>query len=336
MLKYLFSLYFIFGLFLGILCTLFFFHLFPAQIPTRPAAVRSWHLRSIDTDLPSGAEGEKIKYGYDLITKTPLYIGPLAKAVNMRFAGNNLTCNNCHLDAGRKIGSGSFVGVYHRFPQMRHREGRMGTLEERINGCMERSMSGRKMSENSKEMQAMIAYMKWLSEDIPEDIAKKYKGYLPVEIPDFRADTLLGKQLYQTHCIMCHQKDGTGLPFPGDSFSGYRYPPIGGMDSYNNGAGMHRVLTAAQFIKWNMPFGATHDKPILTDEEAYHIAAYINTFERPKKENLEVDFPDKSRKPVSTSYGPWVDDFPPEQHKLGPFPPIISYYKEYYRLEKTK
>ncbi len=277
-----------------------------------------------------------VKYGHSLITKTPEYIGPLAGNTNMRFAGNNLTCNNCHLDGGRKIGSGSFVGVFNRFPQMRRREGRMGTLEERINGCMERSMSGRKMEEDSKEMQAMIAYMKWLSKDIPPDMMKKYKGYLPVTIPDFKADTVSGKQLYQTHCIMCHQKDGTGLPFPGETFTGYRYPPVGGMDSYNNGAGMNRVLTAAQFIKWNMPFGATHDNPILTDEEAYHIAAYINTFDRPDKPNREVDFPDKAYKPVSTPYGPWADDFPAEQHKFGPFPPIIEYYEKEHGIKKTK
>lgn len=336
MLKYLFSLYFIFGLFLGILSTLFFFHLFPAKIPTQSVAEQPWHLRSIDTDLPAGKEGEMIRYGYDLVTKTSNYIGPLAKSKNMRFAGNNLTCNNCHLDAGRKIGSGSFVGVYNRFPQMRRREGRMGTLEERINGCMERSMSGRKMKEDSEEMQAMIAYMKWLSEGIPKDMNDKYKGYLPIEIPDFKADTLAGIKLYQTHCIMCHQKDGTGLAFPGDTFTGYRYPPVGGIDSYNDGAGMNRVLTAAQFIKWNMPFGATHENPILTDEEAYHIAAYINTFPRPEKPNREVDFPDKTYKPVSTPYGPWTDEFSPEQHKFGPFPPIIDYYQEEYNLKKTK
>jgi thiosulfate dehydrogenase len=106
------------------------------------------------------------------------------------------------------------------------------------------------------------------------------------------------------------------------------------MDSYNNGAGMNRVLTAAQFIKYNMPFGVTHDNPVLTDEEAYHIAAYINTFERPEKQNLEDDFPDKKLKPVSTPYGPWTDDFSPEQHKFGPFPPIIAYYEKEFDLKK--
>ncbi|MEZ4990867.1 MAG: c-type cytochrome [Saprospiraceae bacterium] len=337
MLKYLYLLYFLFGLFLGILGTWIYVTLFrPQQVLPPPPAERSWHLRSIDTDLPPGEEGARIKYGYILITKTPEYIGPLAKDAGMRFAGNNLACNNCHLNGGRKIGSGSFVGVYNRFPQFRGRENKIGTLEERINGCMERSMNGVKMSESSDEMQAIIAYMKWLSEDIPEDMAKKYKGYLPIEIPEYRADPAIGKTLYETHCMVCHQKDGTGVRIPGQAFTGYLYPPVGGRDSYNNGAGMNRVLTAAQFIKWNMPFGATHDNPVLTDEEAYHIAAYINTFDRPEKQNLADDFPDKKLKPVSTPYGPWTDDFSPEQHKFGPFPPIIAYYQKEFDLKKTK
>lgn len=336
MLKYLYLLYFLFGLFLGILGAWCYFTIFQEQALPQVVVERSWHLKSIDTDLPTGDEGAQIKYGYLVINKTSEYIGPLANDENMRFAGNNLSCNNCHLNGGRKIGSGSFVGVYNRFPQFRGRENKIGTLEERINGCMERSMSGRKMPEDSEEMQAIIAYMKWLSEDIPPDLEKKFKGYLPIKIPEFKADTIIGKKLYEEQCMVCHQKDGTGQRIPGKTFSGYIYPPVGGRDSYNDGAGMNRVLTAAQFIKWNMPFGATHDNPILSDEQAYHIAAYINTFSRPRKANRQQDFPDKTKKPVSTPYGPWTDDFSAEQHKFGPFPPIIDYYKKEYNMKKTK
>ena len=86
-----------------------------------------------------------------------------------------------------------------------------------------------------------------------------------------------------------------------------------------------------------MPFGlATWENPKLTDIEAYHVAGYINSFTRPIKPNTEADYPDKKLKPVSTSYGPWVDNFTPEQHKYGPFPPIITYYKEKYNISKTK
>jgi thiosulfate dehydrogenase len=142
--------------------------------------------------------------------------------------------------------------------------------------------------------------------------------------------------LYEIHCIACHKIDGSGTRALGSDFKGYLYPPVGGEDSYNDGAGMNRVITAAQFLKGNMPFGATVDDPLLTDDQSYHLAAYINTFTRPTKTNREEDFPDKSRKPVSTPYGPWVDSFSPDQHKFGPFPPIIEFYKKEYNLTKSK
>ena len=66
------------------------------------------------------------------------------------------------------------------------------------------------------------------------------------------------------------------------------------------------------------------------------MAAYINSFERPLKSNPEVDFPDKKKKPVSTPYGPWVDDFSPEQHKYGPFQPIMAWYEKEFGMKKSK
>jgi thiosulfate dehydrogenase len=131
-------------------------------------------------------------------------------------------------------------------------------------------------------------------------------------------------------------ENGEGKKIKGTGFSGYLYPPIAGNDSFNDGAGMNRVITAAEFIKGNMPFGATYDAPLVTDEEAYHLAAYINTLERPVKAGKELDFPDKKLKPVSTPYGPWADDFSPEQHKFGPFTPIFDYYKKQFNLNKDK
>jgi thiosulfate dehydrogenase len=299
------------------------------------AEKKPWFPKSIETDLPSGDKGAEIKYGYLLITKTADYIGPLTKDSAKKYAGNNLTCNNCHLNAGRKIGSGSFVGVSNRYPQFRGRENKIGTIEERINGCMERSMNGSKMPEDSEEMKAMIAYMEWLSLDVPEEVEKLYKGYVKIQIPSYKADPEKGRILYIEKCETCHLENGQGKKIQGTEFTGYLYPPLGGNDSFNDGAGMNRVITAAEFIKGNMPFGSTYDAPLVTDEEAYHLAAYINTLDRPEKQDKELDFPDKKLKPVSTPYGPWVDDFSPEQHKFGPFLPIIDYYRENYALNKS-
>ena len=296
----------------------------------------AWSANSLILDQSNDAIPDNVTYGYKLITNTSEYLGPLAQKESMRFAGNNLSCTNCHLDAGRKIGSGSFVGITNRFPQFRGRENKIGTLAERINGCFERSMNGRAMDTALEEMKAMIAYMDWLSKDVPKEIEKKYKGYRKINIPTIKADVDKGKILYKQKCMICHQENGTGMKKPGNRFTGYIYPPLGGKDSYNNGAGMHRVITAAEFIKSNMPLGATYDSPQVTDVEAYNVAAYINTFLRPEKKNKKEDFPDKKLKPVSTPYGPWVDNFSQEQHKFGPFQPIMLYYKKTYNITKSK
>ncbi len=301
-----------------------------------PLVAGIWQPKNPLTDLPDGEEGELVQLGHDLILNTSRLIGPLSQDPDKRFAGNNLNCGNCHLDAGRKIGSGSFIGVANRFPQFRGRENKIGTLEERINGCMERSMNGQVLPDDSKEMQSMIAYMKWLSEGVPEDMEKMYKGYKPVNLPAAAADTSLGRLVYEEKCMICHGPSGEGQRIPGEVFAGYVYPPVGGKDTYNDGAGMNRVITAAEFIKANMPFGATYDTPLLTDEEAYHVAAYINTFDRPAKPNKEKDFPDILLKPVSTPYGPWADSFPPEQHKFGPFQPIMEFYEKEHGISKSK
>ncbi len=310
-------------------------HEAPELFSTEKREDSTWRPRNIQTDLGDSREDRLARYGYDIITQSSRHIGPLAPNASNRYAGNNLSCQNCHLEGGTKRGSASFVGVANRFPQFRGRENKMGTLAERINGCMERSMNGRVMPENSLEMQAMIAYMKWLSEDVPAEREAEYKGFVKLALPEVKADPLLGKAVFISHCQTCHMEDGQGQR--PDKNGPYVYPPLWGDDTFNHGAGMHRIITAAEFIKGNMPhLQATWDNPVLTDEEAYHVAAYINSMDRALKADHEDDFPDKKLKPVSTPYGPWEDHFSPEQHKYGPFQPIMAYYEKEHGIKKKK
>jgi len=39
---------------------------------------------------------------------------------------------------------------------------------------------------------------------------------------------------------------------------------------------------------------------------------------------------------MSTPYGPWADDFSPEQHKFGPYGEIAAFYEAQYGLKKSK
>ncbi|NMM48267.1 c-type cytochrome [Marinigracilibium pacificum] len=300
------------------------------------AIVSNSEIKSIESDLPSGKIGQEIKYGYLLISQSSKYMGSEVSSESLRYSGNNLSCTNCHLEGGTKAGAASWVGISKRYPQFRGRENKVSTLEERVNGCMERSMNGIRLPEDSPQMEAIISYMNWLSEGVSDSTINLHKGFANIILPDFKADTLIGKTIYKAECQVCHGENGEGIK-SNSSTKYYEYPPLWGDDTYNHGAGMNRLLTAAAFIKGNMPFGqATLDNPKLSDEEAIHVAAYINKFNRPIKENTINDFPDLKLKPVSTPYGPWDDDFDSLQHKYGPFKPIADYYQAKYKIKKTK
>jgi thiosulfate dehydrogenase len=85
---------------------------------------------------------------------------------------------------------------------------------------------------------------------------------------------------------------------------------------------MSRLLTAAAYAMHNMPIGTVFNAPVLSDEDAYDVAAYIISRGRPKKADLDRDFPIRLQKPVDTPYGPYADGFSQGQHTFGPFGPI--------------
>lgn len=262
-------------------------------------------------------EGKLAEYGHKLITETYALIGPNSE---LAITGNKLACSSCHLNAGTKPFAAPYVGLSGVFPIYIGRENKVVSLEERVNGCFERSMNGKSVDVNSNEMRAIVSYIKHLSKDTPIGKRIEGQGFVDFKAPDRAADLKQGALVYSKTCASCHGNSGQGLEGSKDhKEGGYVYPPLWGNDSYNDGAGMARVLTAAKFIKGNMPLGVTHDSPILTDEEAYDVAAFINNQSRPQKVNKELDYPNLSKKPKDCPYPPYADDVPQIQHKLGPF-----------------
>jgi thiosulfate dehydrogenase len=179
------------------------------------------------------------------------------------------------------------VGVYARYPQYRARSATVETIEYRVNDCFRRSMNGAALPTDGADMRDIVAYLWFLSRDVA--IAPPQGPNRLAHWTGFHADTAAGARVYAVLCFKCHGPVGAGTPVA---------PPVWGAGSYNIGAGMSRVRTAAAFIRDNMPF----DQPgTLSDQQAFDVAAFVNARPRP-------DFPGK------------IDDWP-----NGDAPPDVAY-----------
>ncbi|HQZ40223.1 MAG TPA: c-type cytochrome [Vicinamibacterales bacterium] len=265
------------------------------------------------------------EYGRRLLAHTAELLGQDQPNPGLRYINSRLNCGSCHLATGTEPGTLTLLQTDEHYPRFSGRAGGMTDIEDRINECMQRSMNGRTLSMDSPEMFAMASYLRSLGSQYQAMGASglKAKEPAPFKTPVRAADVAKGQLVYSTRCGICHGSDGLGLLATEDPGQGYLFPPLWGSDSFNNGAGMHRVLTAARFIKARMPLG----EATLTDGEAFDVAAFINSKPRPEMTDLERDYPDKSAKPIDNPYGPYADDFPLEQHRFGPFQQIDEYYK---------
>ncbi|MFM2245735.1 MAG: hypothetical protein RL071_1809 [Pseudomonadota bacterium] len=220
--------------------------------------------------IPEGPLGDSVKRGLDLFTHTSERLPD--------HTPSSLNCSSCHLDAGRKPYAAPVVGSYARFPKYMPRTEAVITMQERVNHCMTRSMAGQRLPPDSQEMVDLVNYIAWLSKDIPVG-AHITAQDLPT-LPRLEGDAANGERLFGEKCVACHQKDGAGIPGA--------FPALWGPRSYSIGASMSRHERAASFIKLFMPQTAPGT---LTDQEAYDLAAFINSHPRPDSPNKENDWP---------------------------------------------
>lgn len=230
--------------------------------------------------IPGDLRGEQIRLGYEIVVRTQNYAKP--------YVGNELNCTNCHLDAGLNPNAASFVGISRLYPEYRPRADRRMTLEDRINECFERSLNGKPMPPDSSKLQALVAYMDWLSQNVPPGSDISWRG-IPRLTPSRLPDSGNGRKVFAAKCVFCHGADGQG------TMAG---PPLWGPGSYNIAAGMARVSVAASFIKANMPRGWGWS---VSDDEAFDVAAYINQQPRQDFSGKLHDWP-KGGKPADVPY----------------------------------
>lgn len=253
-----------------------------SQIPPAPVnhAEVPYFTPPLGENLPDNAFGQLVEKGRAIFVNTQEYA-----AENV---GNGLNCTNCHLNQGRKANSAPLWAAYTMYPAYRKKNNKVNSYAERMQGCFQFSMNGKPPAADSDVIKALTAYSYWLASGAPVGQSLPGRLYPPVAEPKGGFDLARGKQVYAERCAVCHGDDGQGQKV-GDR---YALPPLWGRDAYNWGAGMHRINTAAGYIKANMPLG---QGGILGDEDAWHVAAYMNSHERPQDPRLIEGSVEKTR-----------------------------------------
>lgn len=252
--------------------------------------------------IPDGPDGEAIRRGEALFMNTP--------ANAAAFTGNSLSCVNCHLDGGRRANASPMWSAWGLYPMFRAKNGRINTMEDRIMGCFTFSMNAQASSSGGPPpaghdiYRDLQAYMHFLATGAPSGVEMAGGGYPKVDLPSQGYDPVRGAGVYAANCALCHGEDGQGRA---NANSQPVFPPLWGPQSYNWGAGMARINTAAAFIKTNMPLGQTGR---LSDQEAWDVAAFINSHERPRDPRQTGTVQDNARRNHTggkTFYGKVVD-----------------------------
>lgn len=236
------------------------------------------YFRSPSRDaLPPGPFGDAVRQG------EAIFRGTNTHPLSAKYVGNEQVCGNCHIDAGRLAGSAPLWAAWVAYPAYRSKTKQVDTFVERIQGCFKYSMdaqdsaAGGAPAADSDTIVSLAAYSFWLAKGAPTgDETMPGRGYPRLAETAQGFDAKRGQGVYVARCALCHGEDGSGVV---SAEAGTLFPPLWGPGAYNWGAGMHVVDTAAGFIKHNMPLGLGDS---LSDQQAWDVAAYINSHERPQ------------------------------------------------------
>lgn len=247
-----------------------------------------------DSQIDKEANAEQIRLGQRLLNDTQRLLP--------NHVGAAMNCNSCHVQQGKKPLGAPYINTFNSFPQYNPRADRVVSLQDRINGCFQRSMNGKPLPKDSVEMEAMLAYMKWLAQDVPHGAKVKIANAWPIDTK-LVPDAARGRVLYAQQCASCHGGNGEGKK---DAGGHVVFPPLWGDESFNIGAGLARTYKAAAFIRNNMPMavnskGHWGEGGVLSDQDAVDIAEFFTHQPRPDFANKSNDWP-RGNKPKDARY----------------------------------
>ncbi len=210
--------------------------------------------------LPHGKFGALVRQGRRIFMDTPRYAA--------RYAGDGLSCQSCHLDAGRMPNAMPLWGAAGEYPKYQARTQQVVTLGERMQQCFIASLHGYAPPRDSETLLALEAYASWLSTGAPQRTVLRGAGLPEMPRTGHAPDSIAGRRTYEDHCATCHG-DGGGIRNPK---GGYAVPPLWGADAFPHGVGLGRQSILSRFILANMP----QDQPgTLTPQQAKNVAAWI-------------------------------------------------------------
>lgn len=256
-----------------------------------------------ESAIPNNEFGAMVRKG-ELIFR---HTGRYASA----YVGNGLTCEDCHLNAGRRPGSAPLWAAYVRYPRYRSKNHTVNSYADRLRGCFRFSMNGTPPPPDSTVIRAITAYSYWLATGAPTGANLPRAGYPDPGKPSQKPSYDRGLVVFNSDCALCHGGSGQGQKALGQ----YVFPPLWGSASFNWGAGMAKVNTAAAFIKANMPFSVGGS---LTIQQAWDVALFMDSHERPQDPRFTVSIAITRKKYHDTKwsmYGQTVNG-----HVLGSVP----------------
>ncbi len=247
-----------------------------------------------DTSILDEPNADEIFYGKRLLNET--------KRLLPEHVGAEMNCNSCHIAQGKIPLGDPYINSANFYPRVMPRAGKEVNLTMRVNGCFQRSMNGKPLDPQSPEMLAILAYMKWLSQNTPKEQKVDINNAGTVD-ETLIGNPVQGEKIYAAQCATCHGDNGEGMK---DSRGDIVFPPLWGDESFNIGAGLARTYKAAAFVKYNMPMGIQtqglwgHGN-VLSDQDAIDVAEFFTHQPRPDFAGKVNDWPN-GKKPKDARY----------------------------------
>jgi thiosulfate dehydrogenase len=240
-----------------------------------------------DSAIPAGKFGDVVRFG-EQIFRDPATYAP-------QFVGNQMRCSNCHLEAGRQSGASPLWAAYTAYPAYRSKNGHVNSFEERLQGCFRYSMNGKVPKLGDPVLVALESYAYFLAKNLPTGETAAGRGFPALPKPPLPPDYTRGAEVYAQNCASCHGAHGLGQSSGGQVV----FPPLWGPQSYNWGAGMTSIKSAAEFIRANMPLGLGGT---LTAQQSWDVAAFIDSQVRPQDPRFTGDIEQTRKKHHNSEY----------------------------------